>query len=83
MRPFDPELKPNVERALRGMEKREIRLPYTDKQSGKELLLFIELGYICGPMRIWLLKGICELKDYSAKMENDGTIKKWLEVEIL
>ncbi len=68
---------------LRGREKREIRLPYTDKKSGKELLLFIEHGYDLGPTRIWLLKGICELKDYSAEMEQNGTIKRWLEVEII
>ena len=83
MRPFDPNLRKEVEELLRGREKREIRLPYTDKKSGKELLLFIKHGYDLGPIRIWVLRGICELKDYSEKMEQDGTIKKWLEVEII
>lgn len=81
-RPFDPGLKPKVEKELRGANKRELRLIYTDEKSGKELLLFIEEGYVFGLMRIWFLRGICELKDYTEEMERNGAIKKWLEVEI-
>ena len=64
-------------------DKREsLRLTYADKISGKELMLFIKKGYKFGLMQMWILEGICETKDYSEEMEHDGSLKKWLEVEI-
>ena len=63
-------------------EGEDLRVPYKDKASGKELLLFIRKGYRFGIMQMWILEGICETKDYDPEMENDGRIRKWLEVEI-
>ena len=74
---------PEVEKLLALQEKDELRLPYSDPTSGKELLLFIKKGYEFSIMRAWILQGICELKDYFEELERDGSIKKWLEVEIL
>ncbi len=81
--PLDGSLKEGVEKALAGETKEELRLPYRDERSGKLLLLFIKRGYEFRLMRTWKLLGICELKDYREEMERDGSIKKWLEVEIL
>lgn len=80
--PLSPRFKTSVENLLIGQNKTELRLPYQDKNSGKELLLFIKRGYVFGIMITWILQGICELKDYTEDMEQDGSIKKWLEVEI-
>lgn len=85
--PFDfPERRNELERllakALKTTDGPELRLLYTDKRSGKELLLFIRKGYRFGIMQMWILEGICESKDYEAEMERDGSIRKWLEVEI-
>ena len=33
-------------------------------------------------MTIWVLEGICETKDYDESMEQDGRIRKWLDIEI-
>lgn len=62
--------------------KNELRLKYCDEKTGKELILFVRKGYRFGIMQMWILEGICESKDYDEKMESDGTIREWLEVEI-
>lgn len=80
--PIHEDFKSEVEKVLGG-EKRELRLPFSDEKSGKQLLLFLEKGYEFRLMRTWILRGICELKDYTEEMERDGSIKKWLEVEII
>ena len=67
---------------IKGDEKTELRIPFYDKEADKELLFFIRKGYRFGIMQMWVLEGICERKDYRDEMETDGTIKKWLEVEI-
>ncbi|MBR1748072.1 MAG: hypothetical protein IJ735_07735 [Clostridia bacterium] len=59
-----------------------IKRRYSDKKSGKNLLLFIDRGYDFGPMRVWVVRGICEESDYDEEMEKDGLIDEWLEVEI-
>ncbi len=59
-----------------------MRLTYFDKAARKELLLFIKKGYDFMLMRSWILEGICALEDYTEEMERNGSIKKWLEVEI-
>lgn len=59
-----------------------LRLTYADERSEKELMLFIKKGYKFGLMQMWILEGICETKDYCEEMERDGSLKKWLEVEI-
>ena len=59
-----------------------LRMKYNDPRTGKELMLFIRRGYKFGIMQMWILEGICETKDYDEKMETDGSIEKWLEVEI-
>ena len=74
-----PAFKHGVERLLGGEKE---RLVYRDDQTKKELLLFLRHGYDFGIMRTWILQGICELKDYRPEMEENGTIRKWLEVEI-
>ena len=74
-----------VEKALskdRYADETDLRLPLTDKSTGKELLLFIKRGYDFGIMRTWILRGICEQSDYDEEMEHNGVIKEWLEVEI-
>ena len=48
----------------------------------KLLILFVRKGYRFGIMQMWILEGICESKDYDERMESDGTIREWLEVEI-
>ena len=60
----------------------ELRIKYYDKSSDKSLLLFIKKGYSFGIMQMWILQGICEESDYDKRMETNGTIKEWLEVEI-
>ena len=80
---MDPRFKATVEQKLIGQDKEELRLPFQDENSQKELLLFIKRGYVFGIMKTWILLGICELKDYTEEMERNGSIKKWLEVEIL
>jgi hypothetical protein len=59
-----------------------LRIPYADSETGKDLMLFIRKGYRFGIMQMWILEGICESKDYDESMEADGSIRKWLEVEI-
>ena len=77
------DFKQEVEKLLGGEVKEELRLPFSDSETGKELLLFIRKGYEFRLMRTWTLEGICELADYTEEMERDGSIKKWLEVELL
>ena len=72
-----------AEALLSDQTKPILRLPYWDEDNKKELLLFIKKGYEFGIMQTWILQGICELKDYTEEMERNGSIKKWLEVEIL
>lgn len=67
---------------LKGKRAKSLRLPYADPDSGKELLLFIDRGYDFGRMRTWILKGICEACDYDEEIEEDGSIREWLNVEI-
>lgn len=62
--------------------KETLRMKYNDPRTGKELMLFIRRGYKFGIMQMWILEGICETKDYDERMETDGSIEKWLEVEI-
>ena len=85
--PFDfRERREELERLLAAALKKEhgseLRLRYLDKRTGKELILFIRKGYRFGIMQMWILEGICESKDYKEEMERDGSIRKWLEVEI-
>lgn len=61
---------------------KSLRLVYPDKDTGRELLLFLRRGYDFGIMRLWILEGICETADYDAEMEKNGVIKQWLEIEI-
>ena len=58
------------------------RLKTFDEVSGKELMLFIRKVHEIGSTRFWALEGICETKDYEEEMEQNGQIKKWLEIEI-
>lgn len=67
---------------LAGETEKTIKRVYADPDSEKELLLFIEKGYDFGSMRMWILRGICETKDYDEEMEKEGLIKEWLDVEI-
>lgn len=79
---MDSSFKPTIEALLVDQKKTDLRLPFWDDATKKELLLFIKKGYAFGVMQTWVLQGICELKDYSEEMEKNGSIKKWLEVEI-
>lgn len=60
----------------------DLRLKYHDPDAKKDLLLFVRKGYAFGIMQMWILEGICEECDYDPEMEEDGRIRKWLEVEI-
>ena len=60
----------------------ELRIKYHDEVSGEDLLLFVKRGYSFSVMQMWILEGICKECDYDERMENNGTIKEWLEVEI-
>ncbi len=85
MRPFPyNEMKESVEKLLISDEdNEEKKIVMTDIGSEKELLLFLKKGYDFGMMRLWILQGICEVCDYCDEMEQNGSIRKWLEVEIL
>ena len=76
------ELERLLARELKKGDRKELRLRYKDKRTGKELVMFIRKGYRFGIMQMWILEGICESKDYKEEMERDGSIRKWLEVEI-
>lgn len=71
-----------TEKLIGNTEKQTLRLVYPDPSSKKELMLFLRRGYDFGIMRLWILEGICETADYEEEMENNGVIKKWLEIEI-
>lgn len=60
----------------------ELRIKYHDEVSGEDLLLFVKRGYSFSVMQMWILEGICKECDYDERMETNGTIKEWLEVEI-
>lgn len=77
-------MKEKAEELIEGQleEADELRLRCEDGQTGKELVLFVRKGYRFGIMQMWVLEGICEAKDYDEKMESDGSIREWLEVEI-
>lgn len=77
-------VKESVERLIGETDesKEELRLRYRDESSGKDLMLFVRRGYKFGPMQMWILEGICEESDYDERMETNGIIKEWLEVEI-
>ena len=77
-------IRDDVEKLIdKSQEKQDsLRIIYSDKKSGQELMLFIKKGYKFGIMQMWILEGICNKEDYNEEMELDGSIKKWLEVEI-
>lgn len=60
----------------------DLRIPYYDETSERQLLLFVKKGYCFGPMQTYIIKGICEQEDYDEQMETNGLITEWLEVEI-
>ena len=83
--PFDAaRIKSDVEKRLAqcGSAEGPLRLRYHDDATDKDLLFFIRKGYRFGIMQLWIAEGICEEKDYDPAMEEDGRIRKWLEVEI-
>ena len=75
-------IKADAERLIRDEQRDELRLKYYDGKTGKNLILFVKKGYKFGPMQMWILEGICEECDYDERMEQNGVIKEWLEVEI-
>ena len=85
--PFDfrerrEELERLLAKEVKTKDAENVRMYYRDKRTDKELVLFIRKGYRFGIMQMWILEGICESKDYKEEMERDGSIRKWLEVEI-
>lgn len=61
----------------------DIRMPYYDKVSDTKLIFFLKKGYRFGIMQMYVLQGICKESDYDGQMEENGSIKEWLDVEIL
>lgn len=74
---FPPGFKREAEKILSGAANPE-RVEYFDKTSEKPLLLFFKKGYAFGPMQTWILKGICDKRDYRSDMEEKGIIDGWL-----
>lgn len=75
-------MKNGAEAMIGDAQSDELRLKYRDGKTGKNLILFVKKGYKFGPMQMWILEGICEECDYDERMEHNGVIKEWLEVEI-
>lgn len=75
-------IKSAAEKSVKEENAAFLRTVYADPDSQKELILFLRRGYDFGPMRTWILEGICEKCDYSPEMEENGIIKEWLEVVI-
>lgn len=75
-------IKSAAEKSIKDENAAVLRTVYSDPASGKELILFLKRGYDFGPMRMWILEGICEKCDYLPEMEENGTIREWLEVVI-
>lgn len=71
-----------AEKSVKDEDAAFLRPVYPDPDSGKELVLFLRRGYDFGLMRMWILEGICEKRDYSPEMEENGTVREWLEVVI-
>lgn len=71
-----------AEKLIEDSDKETLRIVFFDTDSDKELLLFLRCGRDFGIMRLWILEGICETKDYDAEMENNGVIEEWLKIVI-
>lgn len=77
---FRDDVEKLIEESDKGHE--SLRIIYFDKKTKQELILFIKKGFKFGIMQMWIMEGICSKEDYREEMELDGSIKKWLEVEI-
>ena len=58
------------------------RIRYFDDDLDKELMLFIYKGNKFNLMQIWNVAGICESKDWSQELEDDGSIRNWLKATL-
>jgi hypothetical protein len=59
------------------------RVDYIDEDSGRQLKLFISKAVRLGLMQYWELRGVCAAADWSEDLEDDGTIRCWLNSKVV
>jgi len=60
------------------VNKNYLRMKYYDEGAGKYLLFFLKRRNRFRCLQVWEVVGICDDRDWSLELENNGSINRWL-----